>query len=83
MRRMDFIEQHWESLLDQLVKTGRFRLADYPYNTDEEAKVLTVLGDMEASGFLEGTTGGELVWRAGPKVTKLMNLSEEGLKPLR
>jgi hypothetical protein len=83
MRRMDFIEQHWESVLDYLVTTGEFRLADFPYSTDEEAKVLTVLRDMEASGFLEGTTGGELVWKAGPKVTKLMNLSEERLERLR
>jgi len=80
---MDFIEKHWGSVLDQLVETGGFRLNDFPYSTAEEAMILTVLGDMEASGFLEGTTGGERVWRAGPKVTELMNLSEEKLGPLR
>lgn len=80
---MDFIEQHWESALDNLVKTGEFRLADFPYSTDDETKLLAVLGDMEACGFLEGKTGGELVWKAGPKVTTLMNLSEEELEPLR
>lgn len=80
---MDFIEQHWESALDHLTKTGEFRLADFSYNTDEEAKILKLLRDMEACGFLESKTGGELVWRAGPKVTKLMSLNEERLKPLR
>jgi len=82
MRRMDFIEQHWESALDNLTRTGEFRLANFSYNTDEETKILKVLGDMEACGFLEGETGGELVWKAGPKVTELMNLSEEELEPL-
>ena len=80
---MDFIEHHWESALDHLVKTGEFRLTDYPCSTDEEARVLTVLRDLEVCGFLEGPTDGELVWRAGPKATMLINLSEERLEPIR
>lgn len=80
---MDFIDRHWESALDSLEETGEFRLTDFPHSADEEEEMLTILGDMEAYGFLDGTTGGDLVWKAGPKVTKLMNLSEERLKPLR
>ena len=80
---MDFIEQHWKSALDHLVKTGEFRLTDFPYSTEEEAKLLRVLGNLEVCGFLEGPTDGKFVWKAGPKATMLMNLSEERLEPLR
>ena len=80
---MDFIEQHWETALDYLVKTGEFRLTDFHYSTDEEAKLLGVLGDLEGCGFLECPTDGESVWKAGPKATMLINLSEERLEPLR
>ena len=73
----------WNSALEQIERSGRFRMSDLPFNKNELASCRRVLREMEEYDWLQRTSTGSCIWRAGPKAEMLMNLSEEKLKLAR
>jgi hypothetical protein len=65
--------------LEQVVKTGKFKLADLPFKPSERHTCRRVLREMESYSWLSRDTEHSSIWRAGPKAEMLMNLSQEKL----
>lgn len=70
-------------MLEQVSRTGRFKLADLPFKPEERSTVRRTLREAEAYGWLCRTSENSPIWRAGPKAEMLMNLSEEKLRLAR
>jgi len=73
----------WNAILEQTVRTGRFRLTDLPFKESERSTVRRVCREAEAYSWLQRSSEGSSIWRAGPKAEMLMNLSEEKLRLAR
>ena len=73
-------DETWNTVLERLSHTGRFRLTDLPFKPEERATVRRVLREAEEYGWLCRTSEGSSIWRAGPKAEMLMNLGEEQLR---
>jgi hypothetical protein len=76
-------DETWNTVLEHVVRTGRFRLSDLPFKPEERSTVRRVLREAEAYGWLCRTSESSPIWRAGPKAEMLMNLSEEKLRLAR
>lgn len=76
-------DEAWNAVLEQIVRTGRFKLNDLPFRPEERSTVRRVLREAEAYGWLCRTSDSSPIWRAGPKAELLMNLSEEKLRQAR
>jgi hypothetical protein len=70
-------------MLEQIARTGKFKLNDLPFRPEERSTVRRVLREAEAYDWLYRTSEGSSIWRAGPKAEMLMNLSAEKLELAR
>lgn len=77
---MTLRDEAWNTALEQIVKTGKFKLTDLPFKESERHTVRRVLREMEAYNWLARESEHAAIWRAGPKAEMLMNLSEEKLE---
>jgi hypothetical protein len=73
-------DEIWNSLLEQVARTAKFRLKDLPFKPEQRSTVRRVLREAEAYEWLYRTSDSSPIWRAGPKAEMLMNLSEEKLR---
>jgi hypothetical protein len=73
----------WTTALEQIVRTGKFKLTDLPFKESERHTVRRVLREMEGYSWLTRDSQHASIWRAGPKAEMLMNLSEEKLELAR
>lgn len=73
---MSLRDSAWDAALEQLVKTGKFRIRDLPFEESERTTVRRVAREMEGFDWLMRTSPSSPVWRAGPKAEMLMNLSD-------
>jgi hypothetical protein len=80
---MTLRDETWNATLEQLARTGRFTLNDLPFKPEERSTVRRVLREAEAYSWLQRSSEGSSIWRAGPKAEMLMNLSEETLRLAR
>lgn len=80
---MTLRDQAWNSILEQVVRTGKFRLSDLPFKPEETATLRRVLRQMEVYDWLQRSSESSPIWRAGPKAEMLMNLSEQKLRLAR
>ncbi len=80
---MTLRDSAWNAILEQTVRTGKFKLVDLPFKPEERATVRRVLREAEGYGWLQRTSEGSSIWRAGPKAELLMNLSEDKLRLAR
>jgi hypothetical protein len=76
-------DEAWNAMLEQIVRTGKFKLNDLPFRPEERSTVRRVLREAESFDWLCRTSESSPVWRAGPKAEMLMNLSEEKLSLAR
>lgn len=76
-------DEAWNAALEQIVRTGKFKLSDLPFRPEERSTVRRVLREAEEYGWLYRTSESSSIWRAGPKAEMLMNLSEEKLRLAR
>jgi hypothetical protein len=80
---MTLRDETWNTALVQIVKTGKFKMTDLPFNESERHTVRRVLRQMEAFDWLQRESEHAAIWRAGPKAEMLMNLSEDKLELAR
>lgn len=80
---MTLRDEAWNTALEQIVRTGKFKLSDLPFRPEERSTVRRVLREAEGYGWLCRTSEGSSIWRAGPKAEILMNLSEDKLRLAR
>jgi hypothetical protein len=73
---MSLRDSAWDAALEQIVKTGKFRIRDLPFEKSELTTVRRVAREMEGYDWLMRTSPSSPIWRAGPKAEMLMNLSE-------
>jgi len=73
----------WNTALEQIVRTGKFKLSDLPFTTSELHTVRRVAREMEDHEWLSRDSPSSAIWRAGPKAEMLMNLSEDKLELAR
>lgn len=73
-------DEAWNAILEQLARTGKFKLTDLPFQENERATVRRVLRECEAYDWVYRTSEGSPIWRAGPKAELLMNFSEAKLE---
>lgn len=77
---MTLRDEAWNAALDQLARTGKFKLADLPFKESERHTVRRVCREMQHYGYLSRDTKHSAIWRVGPKAELLMNISEEKLE---
>ena len=77
---MTLRDEAWNAALDQLARTGKFKLADLPFKESERHTVRRCLREAEGSGWVTRDSEHSAIWRAGPKAELLMNISEEKLE---
>lgn len=70
-------------MLEQIVKTGKFKLNDLPFKPEERSTLRRVCREAEEYDWLYRESENSSIWRAGPKAEMLMNLSEEKLRLAR
>ena len=80
---MTLRDQCWTTALEQIVRTGKFKIGDLPFKPSERHTCRRVLREMQDYGWLSRDSPSAAIWRAGPKAEMLMNLSEEKLELAR
>lgn len=70
----------WNAALEQIVKTGKFKLTDLPFEQEESHTVTRVLREMERHGWLTRESKYSDIWRVGHKAEMLLNISEEAIE---
>jgi hypothetical protein len=70
-------------MLEQIARSGKFRLTDLPFKPEERHTVRRVLRQAETYEWLQRSSEGSSIWRAGPKAELLLNLSEDKLRLAR
>ena len=76
---MTLRDQAWNVALIQIVKTGKFKLTDLPFDGSERHTVRRALREMEKYDWLTRDSPHSTIWRAGDKAEMLLNLSEHKL----
>lgn len=80
---MTLRDECWTTALEQVNRTGKFKLADLPFKPSERHTCRRCLREMEKYGWLSRETEHSSIWRAGPKSEMLFDLSEEKLELAR
>lgn len=80
---MTLRDECWTTALEQIVKTGKFKLSDLPFKESERHTCRRVCREMEKYQWLTRDSQHAAIWRAGPKAEMLMNLSEQKLELAR
>lgn len=55
----------WNSVLRQLIKTGKFKISDLPFDESKRHTVRRVLREMEELGWLSRENDRSATWRMG------------------
>jgi len=76
-------DECWTTMLEQVNRTGKFKLGDLPFKKSERHTCRRTAREMEAYGWLTRDSEHSSIWRAGPKSEMLFNLSEEKLRLAR
>lgn len=77
---MTLRDQIWDAVLEELVRTGYFKISDLNFNESQRHTVRRVLKEMESLGWLERESDHAAIWRIGPKAQMHMNISAEKIK---
>ena len=80
---MTLRDEAWNAAMEQIVKTGKFKLADLPFKKSERHTVRRVLREQQRYSWLTRDSDNSSIWRAGPKAELMMNLSEDKLRQAR
>lgn len=80
---MTLRDQAWNTILEQIVKSGKFKLSDLPFKESERHTVRRVARALEDYDWLTRDSPNAAIWRAGPKAELLMNLSEQKIEQAR
>lgn len=73
----------WNAVLDQLVKSAKFRISDLQFPDGKRSTVRRVLRQMEELGWLRRDSKLAATWRAGEKAELLLNISDTKLRQAR
>lgn len=73
----------WNAAMKQLVKTGRFRISDLPFNESQRHTVRRTLREMEQMGWLSRENDRAATWRMGEASELYLNVSVETIKESR
>lgn len=80
---MTLRDEVWDATLKQLVKTGKFRIGDLPFEDGERHTVRRVLREMEETGWLTRDNARAATWRMGEKATRHLNVSPDHIERAR
>jgi len=70
----------WNETLKQLIKTGRFRISELPFDDSERHSVRRTLKQMEEMGWLARESNRAAIWRMGEMSKQHLNVSEEHIE---
>jgi len=76
-------DETWNIVLEQIIKTGKFKITDLPFETESRATVRRVLREMQSYSWLTRDSEHSSIWRAGPKAELLLNISQEKIERSR
>jgi hypothetical protein len=76
-------DETWNTALEQVNRTGCFKIGDLPFKESERHTVRRCLREMESYSWLSRDSPHSSIWRAGPKSEMLFDLSEEKLRLAR
>lgn len=77
---MTLRDEVWNAVLEQLVKTGSFRISDLPFDESQRHTVRRVLREMEDLGWLSRENKRAATWRVGEMAELHLNISAEKLE---
>ncbi|QPV64515.1 hypothetical protein I7X12_07855 [Halosimplex litoreum] len=80
---MTLRDECWTIMLEQIVRTGKFKLGDLPLKDSERHTARRVARQMQEYDWLTRDSPSAAIWRAGPKAEMLLNLSEDKLELAR
>lgn len=80
---MTLRDEVWDEVLDQLLKTGKFKIGDLPFDESQRHTVRRVLREMEEMGWLERETPRAAYWRLGEKAEMHLNVSADKIEQAR
>jgi len=67
-------------VLDELVRTGTFKISDLDFDESKRHTVRRVLKQMESLGWLTRESNKAAIWRLGPKAKTKLNVSAEKIR---
>lgn len=68
-------DEIFSAVLEQLIRTGKFKLRDLPIRESEMATARRVLRVMEDLGWVARSSPNSSIWRVGHKGELLLNIS--------
>ena len=77
---MTLRDEVWDAVLKQLVKTGKFKISDLPFDEGQRHTVRRVLREMEDIGWLRRENNRAATWRMGELAEMHLNVSAEKIK---
>lgn len=77
---MTLRDEAWNAALEYIIRRGKFKISDLPFDKREQATVRRALVEMEAYGWLFREVSRGRIWRAGPKAELCLNMTEEKIK---
>lgn len=77
---MTLRDKVWHAVLQQLIKTGYFRISDLPFDESQRHTVRRVLHDMEDKGWLYRENELAATWRVGETGKRYLNISVEKIQ---
>lgn len=70
----------WHETIEQLQRTGKFKISDLPFDEGQRHTVRRALKSMEEFGWLERETECSAIWRVGPTARRSLNISVERIE---
>jgi hypothetical protein len=68
-------DEVWAAVLEELVRTGRFKISDLEFEESERHTVRRVLKQMEKFGWLSRKSDKAAIWRIGERAELYLNVS--------
>lgn len=76
-------DEVWNATLEQVIKTGKFRVGDLPFRESQRHTVRCVLASMESLGWLRRNSEYDSTWRMGEKSELRLNVSIDKIEQSR
>lgn len=74
---MTLRDQVWDAALRQVYNTGKFKIADLPFDESQRHTVRRALKSMEKHGWLERESERAAIWRLGPRAELILKVNDE------
>ena len=70
----------WHETMQQLVKTGQFKISELPFDESQRHTVRRTLRKMETLGWLSRDSNRDATWRMGEQAELHLNVSAKKIE---